>query len=213
MLMKLAVACVWVGGLCWPQIAHAPKAAAKQDMIDALMERERPGSASPHKALNVDELRRSLREGLNSPPRATTSNGLLVIPNAKVAEALSNRSWVSITIYFDYDAAVIKPEFEADLTRLAETLSAPAFAGARFMVAGHTDGRGARDYNLTLSQRRADAVQKFILSRAPGLSKRLVAIGLGMEQLRNLENPADPINRRVQLYNIGPAEAAAGGPT
>ncbi len=207
--MKLVVACAFIAAFCWAEPANAPKAASRQDMIDALMRRS-PGDGGQAKALDVDELRRSVRAGLNAPASENSANSFVVTPNRQVTQALSDLPWVNIMIYFDYDSVTIRPEAEADLTRLAETLSAPALANSRFMVAGHTDGRGRRDYNIELSQRRAEAVQKYILSRAPSIGNRLVAMGFGMEQLRNLQDPADASNRRVQLLNIGPAAAASG---
>ncbi len=205
--MKLLVVCALVVASCWPEPAHGPQGASKQDMIDALMQRAPVGVATQAKALDVDQLRKTLRAGLNVPARETSANGLVVTPNRALAEALSDRPWINLLIYFDYDSAAIKPQSEPDLIRLAETLSASALGDSRFMVAGHSDGRGRREYNLDLSQRRAEAVQKFLVSRAPGLSGRLVAMGFGMEQLRNVQDPSDPSNRRVQLLNIGPAAA------
>jgi len=74
----------------------------------------------------------------------------------------------------------------------------------KFIVAGHTDAKGGRDYNLKLSQRRADAVREMLISTFRIEPDRLIAVGLGEEQLQDPKNPDAGVNRRVQLLNIGP---------
>jgi len=101
-------------------------------------------------------------------------------------------------IYFDYDTA----EIPADSTELLRAHAGYIYGtpGVSVTLEGHTDERGTRDYNLALGDRRADAVQRF-----------LVAEGVPSEKLRRLsfgeERPADPasterawaLNRRVEL--------------
>jgi outer membrane protein OmpA-like peptidoglycan-associated protein len=70
-------------------------------------------------------------------------------------------------------------------------------------VVGHTDGKGSREYNLKLSQQRADAIRWALLNPFGIEPRRIEAIGLGEEQLLNRANPEAAQNRRVQLINIG----------
>ncbi|WP_322789212.1 peptidoglycan-associated lipoprotein Pal [Thiohalocapsa halophila] len=101
-------------------------------------------------------------------------------------------------VYFDYDTAEIRPEgAELLRTHAGYIYQTPS---ARVTLEGHTDERGTRDYNLALGERRADAVQRF-----------LVAEGVPAERLSRLsygeERPAEPgsserawsLNRRVEL--------------
>jgi outer membrane protein OmpA-like peptidoglycan-associated protein len=46
-------------------------------------------------------------------------------------------------------------------------------------IRGHTDSVGSEKYNLDLSQKRADAVKKFIVSKYGILAHRLIAVGFG----------------------------------
>jgi peptidoglycan-associated lipoprotein len=101
-------------------------------------------------------------------------------------------------VYFDYDTA----EIRADATDLLRAHANYLYntPGTSVTLEGHTDERGTRDYNLALGDRRADAVQRF-----------MVAEGVPAEKLTRLsygeERPADPesserawaLNRRVQL--------------
>ena len=59
--MKLVVACAFVSAFCWAEPANAPKAASRQDMIEALMRRAPADGSAQVKALDVDELRRNVR--------------------------------------------------------------------------------------------------------------------------------------------------------
>jgi outer membrane protein OmpA-like peptidoglycan-associated protein len=102
-------------------------------------------------------------------------------------------------ILFDFDRADIRPESKPTLEEIARFLRANP--GLALIVAGHTDGQGAFDYNVELSRRRAAAVVA-ALTRDHGIAPaRLTPFGAG---------PAAPVasndgeegrarNRRVEL--------------
>jgi peptidoglycan-associated lipoprotein len=101
-------------------------------------------------------------------------------------------------IYFDYDAAKIRPQY-ADLLR-AHAEYIYDTPGVEVTLEGHSDERGTRDYNLALGDRRSQAVKRFLLAEgAP--EGRLSTLSYGEER------PADPgsnerswsENRRVEL--------------
>jgi len=84
---------------------------------------------------------------------------------------------------------------------LAQALKAPELLNSNFAVEGHTDAKGGSDYNLKLSQQRADAVQKFLAQRGVA-SDRLMAVGKGSTQLANSSDPFAAENRRVRIVNL-----------
>ncbi|MBI5277404.1 MAG: OmpA family protein [Burkholderiales bacterium] len=67
---------------------------------------------------------------------------------------------VGNVVYFDYDSAAIRPEFQDLLAAHARYLRGRA--GTGMVVEGHTDERGGREYNLALGQQRSDAVRKVL---------------------------------------------------
>ena len=67
------------------------------------------------------------------------------------------------TIYFDFDKAELKPEFKAELDKLAEQLNASK--EYEIVVGGHTCNIGGEGYNMKLSERRAQAVVKYLLMK------------------------------------------------
>jgi outer membrane protein OmpA-like peptidoglycan-associated protein len=86
-------------------------------------------------------------------------------------------------------------------TRLDDVAGALAGASERAVVVeGHTDSRGAREANLALSQRRADAVRSYLVSR--GLpADRVAARGIGQERPVADNGTAEgrANNRRVEI--------------
>ena len=67
-------------------------------------------------------------------------------------------------------------------------------------IIGHTDGLGDDDYNLALSQRRAEAVKSYLVSTYNVDPSRLVTVGRGESELLDAANPESPINRRVEFH-------------
>ena len=65
---------------------------------------------------------------------------------------------------------------------------------------------GRRDHNLILSQRRAELVRDVLVNTFKVSAKRLQALGLGEEQLQDVNRPAAPANARVQIIAIGKFE-------
>jgi outer membrane protein OmpA-like peptidoglycan-associated protein len=108
-------------------------------------------------------------------------------------------------IQFDDDAAVIRPDSYRTLGRIADTLYDPSLLGYKFLIIGNTVSTGRRDNNLTLSQRRADVVRDVLVNTFKVSPKRLQAIGLGEEQLRDAAHPTAPVNQGIQVATVGSA--------
>ncbi len=122
---------------------------------------------------------------------------------AQIAPDLLKLPQVAIDIQFDEDATVVRPESYQMLGRVADTLYHPSLSGSKFLIVGHTVSTGKRDYNLILSQRRADAIRDIMIGTFKVSPKRLQAIGLGEEQMLDNLRPAAPVNAQVQLIAVG----------
>lgn len=70
------------------------------------------------------------------------------------------------SVYFDYDKYDIKPEAKAILMDNARQLMDyfTQFPAARVKLEGNCDERGTNEYNLSLGQKRADAVKEFLVN-------------------------------------------------
>ncbi|NJL08176.1 MAG: OmpA family protein [Methylacidiphilales bacterium] len=120
-----------------------------------------------------------------------------------IAEYLFKLPQITVEVQFKLDSAVIRPSSYETLGSIADTLLHPYLLGYRFLVIGHTDATGRREYNIGLSQRRADAIREALVTVFKISPQRIQAIGLGEEQLQDPANPAAAINRRVQIVTIG----------
>jgi outer membrane protein OmpA-like peptidoglycan-associated protein len=102
-------------------------------------------------------------------------------------------------VYFDTAKATIKARSFNILDQVASVLKAnPQITEVR--IEGHTDSRGADDYNKKLSQQRADAVRDFLV-KAGVAADRLTAEGYGEEQpiADNDSAAGRERNRRVEF--------------
>ena len=117
------------------------------------------------------------------------------------ADAAIPRPSLSLLIQFDFDSARVKPESQQALANLAQALQSRELAGSKFAVEGHTDARGRADYNLKLSQQRADAVRAFLAHHGVA-EPRLAATGKGSSEPANTADPLAAENRRVRIVNV-----------
>ena len=108
---------------------------------------------------------------------------------------------MSLLIQFDFNSARVKPESQQALSNLAQALQSRELVEAKFAVEGHTDAKGRADYNLKLSQQRADAVRAYLASNGVQDS-RLAAVGKGATELANSADPQGAENRRVRIVNL-----------
>jgi OOP family OmpA-OmpF porin len=122
-----------------------------------------------------------------------------------LAAALLKLPQFAVAVQFDSDSPIIRPESYSVIGRIADALSHPALLPYRFLIVGHTESTGKRESNLTLSQRRADAIREVLATTFKISPKRLQAIGLGEEQLQDAVHPTAPINQQVQVVTVGNA--------
>lgn len=102
------------------------------------------------------------------------------------------------SVNFDFNSANLTTLAKANLDKIAEVFTKNP--DTNINVYGHTDSRGADDYNQRLSVRRADAVVNYL--KAKGLaSSRFTAIGMGeSEPIDTNDTEAGRAkNRRVEF--------------
>ncbi len=105
-------------------------------------------------------------------------------------------------IQFDFDKAIIKPEYFQKLDLIAKVLERDPGSVAR--IEGHADrSRKSKDqYNKRLSKRRADAVMNHIADRGGIARSRMETFGYGFDRPKAPNDPVtgNPENRRVEFY-------------
>lgn len=104
------------------------------------------------------------------------------------------------SIVFEGGKANILPNMEEDLKKLLNFLiDNPKYY---LTIAGHTDSDGNAKSNLDLSQRRADAIKKHLITKGNIASDRINAIGYGSKKPIKSPEKTDEdkrINRRVEF--------------
>jgi len=106
-------------------------------------------------------------------------------------------------VNFAFDESALTPESHDVLDRVARQLLEAEWATVRFEVAGHTSAVGTAQYNMALSQRRAEAVRAYLVTRGVR-DDRMGARGYGQTQPIFREGTEGDAwqNRRVELRRI-----------
>lgn len=102
------------------------------------------------------------------------------------------------TINFDFNSSNLTPLAKNNLNKLSDVLANNP--DTNINVYGYTDSKGTDEYNLSLSQRRAESVISYLVSR--GIAKsRLYAMGMGEKDpvASNDSDAGRAQNRRVEF--------------
>ncbi len=101
-------------------------------------------------------------------------------------------------IFFDFDKSTLRPESQTELDRLVKLLNENPTI--KIELSGHTDSKGSDEYNLKLSQNRAQAVVDYLTQH--GIDKgRLTAMGYGETKpiATNDTDEGRQLNRRTEF--------------
>ncbi len=123
---------------------------------------------------------------------------------AKTVDSVVKDKVVSkINVVFDVNKAIIKPEFESEVAKIADL--AKQYPTSFITIEGHTDSSGVPAKNLALSKQRAEAVRSMLVSKFGIEDNRLMAVGFGQTQplAANASVEGKSLNRRVVAVLTG----------
>ena len=141
-------------------------------------------------------------EALPDPGRAPTDAAELAAIKA-LRELLPKLPSASFKLDFEYGSNTIRKEAEHTLGQLGEALADPNMRQFRFVIVGHTDAAEGRSKGEGLSKQRAAAVRDYLVQNHAIPADRLVIVGFGNDMPQEPSNPLSPVNRRVEVINIG----------
>lgn len=124
-------------------------------------------------------------------------------PSEPLAVIVLRDTLVLDGVNFAFDESALTSASLAVLDRVAAALLEPQWATARFEVGGHTSQIGTPEYNMGLSERRAEAVRAYLVTR--GVQDiRMTARGYGETRpiFPNDSEGRGWQNRRVELTQI-----------
>ncbi|MDR2460489.1 MAG: OmpA family protein [Deltaproteobacteria bacterium] len=109
---------------------------------------------------------------------------------------------LALHILFDFDKDTLTKEDVRILNNLGKAMNSPQLKGKNYLLEGHTDSRGSDEYNIGLSQRRADRVQAFLMDNYNISPSQLRTEALGESRPLPNISPENGRNRRVEIVNL-----------
>lgn len=193
---------VLAAGLALPaslDVALAEEAPSAEQIIKALKPARvtRGVPTSPAEAA-----RRAAEERFINTLRNRSTRGITTTERQQIVSVTKTKPSIDIEVNFDYDSATIGSQAQPQVAALGEALASADLSGRTFILAGHTDAKGGDSYNQGLSERRADAVKRFLAEKYGIKDSNLVTVGYGKTRLKNSADPFSGENRRVQIVNV-----------
>jgi peptidoglycan-associated lipoprotein len=134
----------------------------------------------------------------SSPPSAPPTAS--AAPPLVVAEATleNDRITIAKNIHYDVDKDEIRADSFPTLDAVAQILASHAEI-TQITVEGHTDNQGSFEHNRKLSERRANAVVRYLIGK--GVRQQVLAAGYGATApvCRTDDEPCRAQNRRVEF--------------
>ena len=169
-------------------LALADQQKAQQDAERARMAAREANQQREQAENEKAEMRKRLEQQLN-----------MILETRQTARGLI----VNISdVLFDFNKYTLKPGAREKMAKVSGILL--AYPGLRLQLEGHTDSIGTDEYNLVLSQKRADTVRDYLISQGVQ-ADNVSAVGLGKENpvATNDTNAGRQQNRRVEMVVSG----------
>jgi peptidoglycan-associated lipoprotein len=145
--------------------------------------------------------------GCSSTPKSESSEDIVGSPTTAGDDAAGAGAGTDAasagfqTVYFEFDSYILNSDNRAALTAGAASLRSNT--ATKIQIEGHCDERGSNEYNLALGEKRARAVEEFLISQ--GVSKdQLSTISYGEERpaVPGNDEEAWAKNRRADFVGL-----------
>ena len=134
--------------------------------------------------------------------RGRSTRSLSSTEREEIATLVKDKPKIDLEINFEYNSADISAKSMPSVQALGRALTNADLKGSTFVVAGHTDAAGGEGYNQDLSERRADAIKRYLVDKYGITGTDLVTVGYGKSKLKDPNQPMAEVNRRVQVVNM-----------
>ena len=122
--------------------------------------------------------------------------GAVVVDNSNAI--ITGAENLQAVVYFAFDSSAITSQSASILNQHANLLSSNPAAGV--VVAGHTDERGSREYNIALGERRAQAARDYLAAQGVSVNNiRVISYGEERPAAAGTTEEAYAQNRRAEL--------------
>ena len=128
---------------------------------------------------NFNATRSGYENGTVSMEKSQNGTKTIVLNMTPIKPIITEREVILQPIYFEYNKSNITAEGAEELDKLVKVMN--EFPNMVIDAKSHTDNRGADNYNLRLSDRRAKSTVQYIVSK--GIAKnRITGSGMGETQ-------------------------------
>lgn len=141
--------------------------------------------------------------------RGRATRSLSSTEREEIATIVQDKPKIDLEINFDYNSDDISAKSLPSVQALGRALTNQDLKGSTFVVAGHTDAAGGEEYNQGLSERRADAIKRYLVDKYGISGTDLVTVGYGKSKLKDPSHPMADVNRRVQVVNVENKDTAS----
>lgn len=122
--------------------------------------------------------------------------GAVVVDNPVAVVDASNN--MEAVVYFAFDSSEITAQAASVLNQHVSLLNANP--GTQVLIAGHTDERGSREYNIALGERRAQAARNYLAAQGVAANNiRIISYGEERPAAAGNTEEAYALNRRAEL--------------
>src|SRR5215470_16366330 len=187
---KLNLTCMIVAvGLALPAglgVGLAAEQSSAEQIIQALKPARltRSLTTSPADAARKAEEAKFVNSLRNRPTRSLTT-----VEREQITSIAQKRPSIDLEVNFEYNSDHIGSKATSQVSALGQALSSADLKGGTFIVAGYTDAKGSDTYNQGLSERRADAVKRYLTEKYGIDASNLVTVGYGKTHLKNPSGP------------------------
>ena len=123
-------------------------------------------------------------------------NGAVIVDNSNAV--ITGAENIQAVVYFAFDSSEITAQSASVLNQHVSLLNSnPA---ATVVIAGHTDERGSREYNMALGERRAQAARNYLAAQGvTAFNIRVISYGEERPAAAGNTEDAYAQNRRAEL--------------
>jgi outer membrane protein OmpA-like peptidoglycan-associated protein len=177
------------------------KNVSEDQILRALAPEKKPLTRGLSTGPQVDQTAVAAQGAFVKKIRGRSTRSLSSTEREEIADFVKDKPKIDLEINFEYNSAQISAKSLASIEALGRALSSSDLKGSTFVVAGHTDAAGGEGYNQDLSERRADAIKRYLVDKYGIDATDLVTVGYGKTKLKDPNQPMAEANRRVQVVN------------
>jgi outer membrane protein OmpA-like peptidoglycan-associated protein len=182
---------------------------SEDQILQALTPPKKPLTRGLSVGPQVDPAKTAAEGAFVQKLRNRTTRSLSSGEREEIATIAQEKPNIDLEINFEYNSADISAKSMPSVQALGKALTNPDLKGSTFVVAGYTDAAGGESYNQDLSERRADAIKRYLTDKFGIVGSDLVTVGYGKTKLKDPGNPMAEANRRVQVVNLQNKETAS----